>query len=721
MSTALALSARDRLLLTVAHATGTAPELGASVWSALLTEPEAMRNALVECAGPDRAVVVTGTLDRRLVMIEHDDGQSWTVADLSGQPHSSRVWPQWTHGHVSLTEPDGWLSAASISPEGRYRLMRPRVLLASLYHPENFPLPRFPLAISDLARAARLTLLGHVELMDMQLGVELGEIIARATSGAVDVLGVSITFGQHDLATRLLDAVYACESPPLVIAGGSLTARNERILLERYPDLLIGRGTGEPTIADVLAHWHGDMEREQVRGIGYRGVARDDGTLMPTRRTATVTNRTQTDMWPELDLLRSTFDHGGVAQLETSRGCTNFCSFCPRGHKGQWAGAAPDALPWILREMGNVFDLFPQVSRTVYLVDEEFIGRGPDAVPRALAIADTLHEAGFSWETSCRVDQVVRLDCDRDWHVERAHLWRGLVERGLRRCLFGVESGVTSILERFNKETTGEQNALTIRTLTALGVPPRFTYITFDHLMSDTELRQTFAFQARTDLLIRPQPELNVEEIVDGVRDEQWVREHATGHPFYTAISYMLVGMECLIGAAYTRKAEAAGLTGKPDPAMGRMDARYADWRIGVLARWGQLWIDRNFALDYTLKSLERVIDGGRMKWCGGCGACSKKARSPSSARCSTSSGRRYPHRRPLRPGGGLCRAGRDPHTAASRSRVPGHTRRARRPTSTAPRPAHPRIPTLGGSRHVAVDQRRRPVRHLIRGGHAND
>src|SRR5260370_7429462 len=43
---------------------------------------------------------------------------------------------------------------------------------------------------------------------------------------------------------------------------------------------------------------------------------------------------------------------------------------------------------------------------------------------------------------------------------------------------------------------------------------------------------------------------------------------------------------------------------------MGRVEARYADWRIGVLARWAQLWIDRNFALDYTLKSLEKIVDG---------------------------------------------------------------------------------------------------------------
>lgn len=448
--------------------------------------------------------------------------------------------------------------------------------------------------------------------MDMQLGVTLNDILDRVRSGAVDVLGVSVTFGQHDLATRLLDEVTSLDAPPLVVAGGSLTARNERILLASYPQLLIGRGAGEPTIQDVLAHWHGDLQVEQIRGAGYRGASRGTGTVTigRSRRTATVANRLQTDMCPELDLLDATFRHKGVTQLEASRGCTNFCSFCPRGHKGQWADAASDTLPWLLREIGAILDRYPELSRTVYLVDEEFIGRGEDAVTRALAVADTLDRAGFAWETSCRVDQIVRSDRDRNWHIERGQLWRGLVGRRLRRCLFGVESGVTSILQRFNKETTADQNALAIRTLTALGVPPRFTYITFDQLMTASELRDTYLFQGRTDLLLHLLPKMSVEQIVDGVRDEDFVTEHSSGRPFYTSISYMLVGMECLIGAAYTRKAEAAGLTGQPDPSMGRVDTRYADWRIGVLARWAQLWIDRNFALDYTLKSLEKIIDG---------------------------------------------------------------------------------------------------------------
>ncbi len=606
----------ELLLGAVAHATDSSPPTNGELRSVLMAEPLALQNALIEVLGFDWTVVVTGTLDRRLLLLHNPQQDEWTTADLSGQPHASRDWPAWTTGHLRLDAPDNWLSTAHLTAEGQRRLLRPRLLLVSLYHPETFPLPRFPLAISDLARAARATLLGRVELMDMQLDDTMDDVLGWVAGGLVDILGVSATFGQHDLMTRLLDEVATFDEQPMLIAGGSLTVRNERALLDRYANLIVSRGAGESTIADTLAYWHGDLSLSQIRGTGYRAAPAERTVLTlgrprdRIRHTATVVNRAQSDPLPELDLLDRTLSHHGVAQLEASRGCTNFCSFCPRGHKGQWAGAAPQSLAWTLRDISIVFNRHPEQSRTVYLVDEEFIGRDPDATARALAVADTLAEAGFAWETSCRIDQIVRTDQGRTWHIDRGRLWRQLVDRRLRRCLFGVESGVTSILDRFNKETTGEQNALAIRTLTALGVPPRFTYITFDQLMTYQELRATYAFQGRTDLLLRPQPEMSVEQIVDGVRNEQWVAQHSTGRPFYTAISYPLVTMECLIGAAYTRKAQAAGLIGDADPSMGRVEARFADARIGVLARWAQLWIDRNFALDYTLKSLEKVLDG---------------------------------------------------------------------------------------------------------------
>lgn len=97
---------------------------------------------------------------------------------------------------------------------------------------------------------------------------------------------------------------------------------------------------------------------------------------------------------------------------------------------------------------------------------------------------------------------------------------------------------------------------------------------------------------------------------MDGARDPAFVAEHSIGRPFHTAISYMLVSMECLIGAAYTRRVHAAGIAGRLRPSIGGQDAAFADWRIGRCSEWAQRWIDRNFAFDYTLKSLEKLLDG---------------------------------------------------------------------------------------------------------------
>src|SRR5262249_42124244 len=155
-----------------------------------------------------------------------------------------------------------------------------------------------------------------------QLGATIADIMTAVQTWQPDIVGVSATFGQHDLMTDLLDRLHARPSPPLVLAGGSLTARNERLLLERYPRLLVAHGAGEPTIAATMGYFHGNLALADVRGIGYLGAPRGGGLTVGRRqRTAGVANRAQTDFLPELDLLDATFDHNGVAQLEASRGC----------------------------------------------------------------------------------------------------------------------------------------------------------------------------------------------------------------------------------------------------------------------------------------------------------------------------------------------------------------------------------------------------------------
>jgi hypothetical protein len=264
-------SYHDRILEVARHLSGDIDTYNETIRAIPAAEPTRLR-AILSTVLPTQ-VVVTGTLERRLLLAQHVKDDQWTVADLAGQVHRTRAWPLWARTAIEFDDESTWISMARISPAGVHRLTRPNVLLAALYHPEHFPLPGFPLAIGDLARAVRSTLTGQVQLMDMQLGITLDAITATVRVQRPDILGVSA------------------------------------------------------------------------------------------------------------------------------------------------------------------------------------------------------------------IDQVVQPEVDRVWHLDRARMWRQLCARGLRRCLFGAESGVNSILTRFNKETTSSQNALAIRTLSALGVPTRFTYITFDHLM----------------------------------------------------------------------------------------------------------------------------------------------------------------------------------------------------------------------------------------------
>jgi hypothetical protein len=71
----------------------------------------------------------------------------------------------------------------------------------------------------------------------------------------------------------------------------------------------------------------------------------------------------------------------------------------------------------------------------------------------------------------------------------------------------------------------------------------------------------------------------------------------------------MLVSMECLIGSEYLKQVETAGLANDWCLSMGRRNSRYRDYRIALMSNFTQRWIDQNFAPDYTLKSLIKLLD----------------------------------------------------------------------------------------------------------------
>jgi hypothetical protein len=594
-----------RALTAAAVPSGNATSIASALINRL-RNPDLVPTLLAE-AFPALAerVVVSGPIESRLLII----GTIPEVILCSlGRPLHYTGLPIRANADAIIERPFDYVSKAKLSTSLMWRLTKPTVKLVALYHPEVFPLPRLALGISDIARAVRRQMIGQVNLCDMQLGKNLEDVFVEIQRERPDIIGISATFGQQDILEALLGRLGDMgQYRPQLVLGGSLAALNAKLILERYPHVFIAMGPGEATMCDVVRHFIGEIANCEITDVLLINA---DGRQLRTDR---LNNREYDEALPELDLLDETLGRNGVMQLESSRGCSYACSFCPREHKGIWVGDSPATLKHILPELDSAYRKRPGIARKIFLVDEEFIGYRPDdeALQRAEGVCRTLKDYGFRFETSSRIDQVYRTNRDRTWHTRRIAFWRKLSRDGLDRCLFGVESGVDSILARFNKKTSSHQNVQALRILSACGVPRRCTYITFDPMMSMDELIETYQFQARRDILLAPLSQLSEAEIFDGIHDDEFIREHALNQPFFKEISYMLVSMECLIGSPYLTEVEKRGLAGANNLAMGRREASYVEPLIGQFSYYSQCWIDRNFSFDYTLKSVEKIAQSG--------------------------------------------------------------------------------------------------------------
>ncbi len=572
--------------------------------SRLLPFPSEAKAALQSRAG-ERWVHVTGPVDDQTIFLS-TQGLTGVVVNFGG---GIRRLQSLRGDRVSLQRipDDDRIGYFELTPAQHLQLTRPRTMLAALYHPENFPLPRFALGIADLARSIREEWLGEVQLLDMQLGETVNSILAAVCRTNPELLGISVTFGQFDVLDALLRGLERLPVRPTVVVGGSLGALLCDDLLQARRVDFVATGAGELTIRELARYMASGTDINLIPDCSYWDAV--GGRIVRTGRSR---NKDVPSMIPELDLLPATLRASGVMQLESSRGCSYACSFCPREHKGMWSGEHADSLEGVLPYVSAVFNAHPQIDRRIFLVDEEFVGYQEEALAqsRCIGVASQLAVYGFRFETSSRIDQVYRARRDKAWHLERMKFWRQLSKIGLDRCLFGVESGVDSVLQRFNKKTTCEQNVRALRLLSLLDIPIRCTYITFDPLMTLEELGATLRFLARDDLFLRPYgDELEEEDysrIYDIACDSELAKVYSTGRPFYHTVSYMGVSMEALIGSKYLRMVEEAGLAGEVNRMMGRREAAYRDERIGRLSEVSQYWVDRNFSLDYVLKSLEK-------------------------------------------------------------------------------------------------------------------
>jgi radical SAM superfamily enzyme YgiQ (UPF0313 family) len=487
-----------------------------------------------------------------------------------------------------------------------FSIMNPvKIAFISLAKREVYTFPRFALGVSVIAHALRNQFLSEITLYDMQIN-DKKDILEKIAKQNYDIIGLSITFGLFDVMEEFILELQKIVPEAKIILGGSLAAIEYNVILEQFPNVIVSLGEGEKCMPEIV-NWHKGLRKiDEINDIAY---INNKGELTVTKHIDTCVSSLSL---PELDLLLPTIKCKGVFQLELSRGCYNACSFCPRKHKGNWRPIISD-----ISELDSFLDLYCKLlvfgdidpkEHIVFIVDEEFIG-GNTAYNRNRIekMCFAFFNKGIHFETSFRMSAVYSEGDTIQERDEKLSNIKKIHNYGLSRVLIGVESGIDSVLKRFNKNINSIENIQGIRFLTALGVPVRFTYITFDPLMTFDELIETYLFQGKTDLIMR-EIEQNQLSIINLQNNYEVLHEYKMGVPFYYYIPYMLVSLECLIASAYYNNLHDEKLLEENTvTALGKKNAKYIDWKIGIISQYSQLWIDRNFTLDYTLKSLGKI------------------------------------------------------------------------------------------------------------------
>ena len=496
-------------------------------------------------------------------------------------------------------------------------LSLPKVILINPYIIEKYPIPRLSLGVSILASYLRKYQKAQVWILDTQLGLKAVDIEKKIIQIRPDIIGVSCPHGQTPLVIKILDRIYRLKREKkwdgLVIIGNFIAASFPEYFLKRYPNILIARGEGENTMVDLIEFVKGKKKLEEISGI----IAKYKNKILVTP----VKPINMDDLPPPAsDTVEKLAELRGALTHEWNRGCFWQCTFCPRHHKPKcFKGMSPRVIISQLKYFNSIMNKFSKLSRHLYIADEETIGGVDESeTKRLIKIAKGIirNKIKISFDVYTRIDQIYNLKMPKKWHVNRIKKWHLLKEAGLARVFVGVESGSKTQLMRYGKGITPEQSVMAIRLLSCIGVGFRLGFIMFDPLMSMQELIENILFLERDDALMKiiNLKKCTFNDLFNLIHDKKLVEKNKLGDPLCTRVSYMLAQLEVLIGCNYIKLLKIAEkkykkklIIGKPDMRIGKIKVRYLNPKIGLLAKFSQEWIDRNFELMYAIKGLRKT------------------------------------------------------------------------------------------------------------------
>ena len=282
----------------------------------------------------------------------------------------------------------------------------------------------------------------------------LRELGSRAARADAILINAHSSIGSRNVEANIEFLNKRFPDKPIILGGHHATIYVQE-WLEKGAHFVV-RNEGETTIRELVEALGKGGSVEAIEGLSWRN---GEGTPVhnPDRLLTADLDSLPFPDWSVVDLshYRLPFPEDGyAASLETSRGCTQRCSFCTTSH--MWRGSHR------FKSAERVLEELRALQRKgvgkLWISDDNF-GVGP---ARDMAIYEGMlrEKMRFNWATMIRADSI-RNNPDTIATAARA---------GFKMAFVGFESPVPRIMGEFRKEVDPEAHAETAAILRRNGI-----------------------------------------------------------------------------------------------------------------------------------------------------------------------------------------------------------------------------------------------------------
>lgn len=264
------------------------------------------------------------------------------------------------------------------------------------------------------------------------------DLTALAIQFHPDALGISATTVAFPRALQVAEAIKKqLGDIPVIIGGPHVTAAAEDVMSHPSIDFAV-LGEGEVTLAALLDVLARKADPSAVEGIAYRS----NGRVVITPRHPYIANIDDIpfpayDLVPDMTLYNpppANYKALPVANIITSRGCPNQCTFCDRSVFGrQMRLRSPENIASEIETLYRQYGI-----REIAFVDDTFTLK-PQRIIELFHILDEKN-IRFPWTCMSRINT-----------VDDAIL-KFMKEHGCWHISFGIESGSDNILKLIKKK-----------------------------------------------------------------------------------------------------------------------------------------------------------------------------------------------------------------------------------------------------------------------------